>query len=53
VVLLGTTQERVLVGGYLPVGLLNLWCPIVAEVIGGFHRLVVGDIGDVKLAYVA
>jgi hypothetical protein len=33
--------------------LFDLWCRIVAEVVGGFHRLEVRDIGGVGLAYVA
>jgi hypothetical protein len=41
-VLLGTVEARGLVAGCLPVGFLNLWCHIVAEAVGGFHRLVMG-----------
>jgi hypothetical protein len=41
VVLLGIAVASVLVAGCLLVGLLDLWCHIVAEVVGGFHRLVV------------
>jgi hypothetical protein len=32
---------------------LDLLCRIVAEAVGGFHRLEVGDIGSVGLSYVA
>jgi hypothetical protein len=35
------------------VGFLNLWCHIVVEVVGGFCRLVVGDVEGVRLAHAA
>jgi hypothetical protein len=53
VVVLGTAETKVLVGRCLPVGFLNLWCHIVMKAVGGFHRLMVGDIGVVGLANVA
>jgi hypothetical protein len=40
-----------LVVGCLLVDFLNLWCLIVAEAVGGFHRLVVGilEVWDLHL----
>jgi hypothetical protein len=43
----------VIVAGGLPMAFLDLLCRIVAEAVGGFHRLEVGDIGGVGLSYVA
>jgi hypothetical protein len=41
VVRLSVAEARVLVAGGLPMGCLDLWCHIMAGVVGGFHRLVV------------
>jgi hypothetical protein len=35
-------EGMVLVAGGLPMGVLDLWCHIRTEIVGGFHRLVVG-----------
>jgi hypothetical protein len=43
----------VLVVGDLPMGFLGLWCHIVAEVVDGFHTLVVVGIGGVVFGCVA
>jgi hypothetical protein len=51
VVRLGIVEARVLAAGGLPMGFLDLWCHIVAEVVDGFHRLVVGDIEDMGFGY--
>jgi hypothetical protein len=53
VVQLNIAEARVLVACGLPIDFFDLWCRIVAEVVGGFHRLEVRDIGGVGLAYVA
>jgi hypothetical protein len=53
VVLLDTAEARVLVAGDLSMGFWDLWCYIVVEAASGFHRMAMGDIGGVGLAYVA
>jgi hypothetical protein len=50
-VLLSFAEANMLVVGCLSVGFLNPWCHIVAEDVGGFHRLVVGDIGGAGFAF--
>jgi hypothetical protein len=52
VVRLDSLEARVLVAGGLPIGFLGLWCHIVAEAVGGCHKLVVGGIGDARFGYV-
>jgi hypothetical protein len=51
VVRLGIAEARVLVAGGLPMGFFDPWWLIVAEAVGGFHRLEVADIGGVGLVY--
>jgi hypothetical protein len=50
---LGTAAARVQATGDLSVGFLGLWCRVVTELIGGFHKLVVGAIADVGFKYAA
>jgi hypothetical protein len=50
---LGTAAARVQATGDLLVGFLGLWCRVVTELIGGFHKLVVGAIADVGFKYAA
>jgi hypothetical protein len=52
VVQLGIAKARVLVAGGLPMGFLDRWCHIVAEVVGGFRTLLAGGIGGVVYGYV-
>jgi hypothetical protein len=33
------------------VGFWGMWCHVVAEVVGGFHKLVAGGIADVGFGY--
>jgi hypothetical protein len=48
--LLDTAKAGVLVVDGLPMGFLDLWCRIVVEAGGAFHRLMVGDIEGVRFA---
>jgi hypothetical protein len=43
--LIGIEEDKVLTAGCLSEGFLGLWCHIVADPTGGFHRLVVGVLG--------
>jgi hypothetical protein len=43
--LIGIEEAKVLTAGCLSEGFLGLWCHIVADPAGGFHRLVVGVLG--------
>jgi hypothetical protein len=48
---LGIARARVLAIGGLPIGFFGSVVPFVVAAIGGFHRLVVGDIEDVRFGY--